>query len=75
MAPDSRLLIGEMVIPETPQGTNKHVYMMDICMLIIGGKERSKREFSNLLDSAGLKLHKVWTSKAGDQTIIESRLK
>jgi hypothetical protein len=75
MAHDSRLLIGEMVVPEKPGGINKYVYMMDICMLVIGGKERSGREFTNLLDSVGLTLVKIWTSEAGDQAIIEARLK
>ncbi|KAE9378967.1 o-methyltransferas-like protein [Stipitochalara longipes BDJ] len=75
MAPDSRLLIGEMVVPDVPEGVDKTVYWMDLCMLIIGGKERSEREFSDLLDSAGLKLIKIWRSKAGSQTVIECRLK
>jgi hypothetical protein len=75
MAPDSRLLIGEMVVPKTPEGIDKTVYWMDMCMLIIGGKERSEKEFSVLLDSAGLKLVKIWPSSAGSQTVIECRLK
>ncbi|PSS22714.1 hypothetical protein M430DRAFT_97724 [Amorphotheca resinae ATCC 22711] len=75
MAPDSRLLIGEMVVPEKPEGVDKTVYWMDLCMLIIGGKERSKKEFSDLLASAGLELVKIWTSKSGSQTVIETRLK
>ena len=75
MAPDSRLLIGEMVVPETNAGVDKTVYWMDLCMLIIGGKERSEKEFSTLLDSAGLKLVKIWRSKVGSQTVIECRLK
>jgi hypothetical protein len=75
MAPDSRLLIGEMVVPEKPEGVDKTVYWMDLCMLVIGGKERSKKEFSDLLASAGLELVKIWTSKAGSQTVIETRLK
>jgi uncharacterized SAM-dependent methyltransferase len=75
MAPDSRLLIGEMVVPDKPEGVDKTAYWMDLCMLIIGGKERSEREFSELLDSTGLKLVKIWTSKVGSQTVIECRLK
>jgi len=74
MAPDSTLLIGEMVIPEQA-GVNKYVYMMDMCMLIIGGKERTESEFSVLLDSVGIRLVKVWASKTGNQTVIECRLK
>lgn len=75
MAPDSRLLIGEMVVPKEPEGVDKTVYWMDLCMLIIGGKERSEKEFSALLDSAGLQLVKIWRSKIGPQTVIECRLK
>ncbi|TVY17283.1 O-methyltransferase hmp5 [Lachnellula arida] len=75
MAPDSRLLIGEMVVPDVPEGVDKTVYWMDLCMLIIGGKERSEKEFSALLDSAGLKLIKIWRNKLGSQTVIECHLK
>ena len=75
MAPDSRLLIGEMVVLETNAGVDKTVYWMDLCMLIIGGKERSEKKFSSLVDSAGLKLVKIWRSKVGSQTVIEYRLK
>ncbi|KAL3418584.1 O-methyltransferase [Phlyctema vagabunda] len=74
MAPDSRLLIGEMVVPTEPEGIDKTVYWMDLCMLIIGGKERSETEFSKLLASAGLQLVKIWRSKIGPQTVIECRL-
>jgi hypothetical protein len=58
-----------------PEGVDKTVYWMDLCMLIIGGKERSENEFSALLDSAGLKLVKIWRGKVGSQTVIECRLK
>jgi len=47
MAPDSRLLIGEMVVPEQPmsggEGLDMTVYWMDLCMLLIGG-EGEERE-------------------------------
>jgi hypothetical protein len=75
MAPDSRLLIGEMVVPKQPAGLDMTVYWMDLCMLVIGGKERSEKEFSTLLDSAGLKLIKIWRSKLGPQTVLETMLK
>ena len=44
-------------------------------MLIIGGKERSGREFSHLLSTVRLTLAETWTSEAGDQALIEARLK
>jgi hypothetical protein len=74
MALDSKLLIGEMIIPEKA-GVNKYIYMLDMAMMVIGGKERSEKDFSDLLDSVELKLVKVWTSKTGNQTMIEARLK
>lgn len=72
MAPTSRLLIGEMVVPESPENQpDKTVYWMDLCMLVIGGKERSKREFESVLAGVGLKLVKIWRSNAGVQCVIE----
>ena len=58
MAPDSRLLIGGIVVPDKAEGVDKTVYWMDLCMLIIGGKERSEKEFSDLLDSVGFEAGK-----------------
>jgi len=75
MAPDSRLLIAEMVVPPLPEGVDKTVYWMDLCMLIIGGKERSEKDFTALLDSAGLRLVKIWSSNTGSQSVIECQLK
>ncbi|RDW82554.1 O-methyltransferas-like protein [Coleophoma cylindrospora] len=75
MASDSRLLIGEMIVPSQPEGVDRTVYWMDLCMLIIGGKERSEKEFTILLSSAGLELVKIWRSKIGPQTVIECRLR
>ncbi|OBT41467.1 hypothetical protein VE00_08072 [Pseudogymnoascus sp. WSF 3629] len=79
MAPDSRLLIGEMVVPEVPktgyEGLDMTVYWMDMCMLVIGGKERSEKEFKAILDAAGLRLVKIWWSQLGSQTVLECRLK
>jgi len=59
MAPDLTLLIGDKVVPDKPEGVDKTVYWMDLCMLIIDRKERSEKEFCDLSDSAGLKLIKV----------------
>lgn len=75
MAADSRLLIAEMVVPDIPHGVDKTAYWMDMCMLIIGGKERSEKEFEVLLEGVGLRLAKIWWSKAGSQTVLECRLR
>lgn len=71
MAQDSTLLIGEVVIPEV-SGVNNYMYALDICMQGLGGKERTERNFSNLLNASGLKLVKVWYSNTGNQTVIEA---
>lgn len=76
MAPDSRLLIGEMVVPERADtGTDPTPYWMDMAMLMIGGRERSEKEFSAVLDDVGLQLIKVWKAKVGVQSVLEVKLK
>ncbi|TAQ87312.1 hypothetical protein B7494_g4366 [Chlorociboria aeruginascens] len=76
MSPRSRLLIGEMVVPEVPEGftpgsIDKAPYWMDLCMLIIGGKERSEKEFRTLLKSAGLRLVNIWKREMSVQCVVE----
>ncbi|KAI9814557.1 MAG: hypothetical protein M1827_003112 [Pycnora praestabilis] len=75
MASDSRLLIAEMVVPERTGGGDMTAYWMDFAMLVIGGRERSEKDFRDLLDAAGLELVKIWPSAIGPQTVIEARLK
>lgn len=48
---------------------------MDMVMISIGGKERSEKEFVSLLESAGLVLYKIWPYAAGNQAIVEARLR
>lgn len=74
MSSESTLLIGEMVIPDKA-GANKYVYHLDIIMLLIGGKERTKTEWNELVDGAGLKILKIWGKKGADQCMIECVLK
>ena len=75
MGAHSRLLIGELVVPNNaPLGSDLTPYWMDIAMLAIGGKERSEKEFGRLLGEAGLKLVKVWPAQQGMQAIIEAVL-
>ncbi|KAL1884641.1 hypothetical protein Plec18167_002233 [Paecilomyces lecythidis] len=79
MAPDSRVLIGEMVVPEygseRPGGVEDMApYWMDHAMFTFGGRERTETDWKKLFASAGLKLVKIWRSQAGSQTILEARL-
>lgn len=57
MAADSKILIAENIFPERgmlPLGT-----LMDITMLCIGGKERTERNFREVLEKAGLEVDGV----------------
>jgi hypothetical protein len=76
MGPTSRLLIAEIIVPaKTEVGDDTGTYTMDMVMLAIGGKERSKEEFEELLDKSGLELVKVWPYAVGAQAVVEARLK
>ncbi|EED22086.1 O-methyltransferase [Talaromyces stipitatus ATCC 10500] len=79
MAPDSRVLIGEMVVPEynsiRPGGVEDMApYWMDHNMFAFGGRERTKSDFEKLFAASGLKLVKVWQSEASSQAVLEARL-
>lgn len=74
MSIDSKLLIADNVLPE---GAVKGMAAyMDLMMLCIGGKERTKSNFEEVLDAAGLKLDEIYL--AGHETgfaIVEASLK
>ncbi|EEA26212.1 hypothetical protein TMatcc_005531 [Talaromyces marneffei ATCC 18224] len=79
MASDSRVLIGEMVVPEfnsvRPGGVEDMApYWMDHNMFAFGGRERTKSDFEKLFTASGLKLVKVWQSEASSQAVLEARL-
>jgi hypothetical protein len=74
MAPDSKVLIGEQVIPET--GAPGLSGLMDIFLLSMAGKERTEAGFAKILDQAGLKLDAVYpTSEGRTFGIVEASLK
>ncbi|KAK6585252.1 hypothetical protein PZA11_001979 [Diplocarpon coronariae] len=76
MTSTSRLLIGEIVVPPRTQvGEDPSTYWMDMLMICIGGKERSEKEFTALLEGAGLALVRIWPYAVGHQAMIEARLK
>jgi hypothetical protein len=76
MGPTSRLLIGDLVLPEKAQiGDDFTVYWMDFCMMMLTGQEKTAEQFRRILDAAVLELVKTWPSKFGAQAMIEGRLK
>ena len=77
MGPTSRLLIADLVIPaQTEVGQDMSPYWMDMVMIAIGGKERTEKEFKELLEEVGLEFVRVWEEVGlGHQAVIEGRLK
>ncbi|RDL38845.1 O-methyltransferase [Venustampulla echinocandica] len=74
MGATSRLLIAELVVPATAKvGEDVSAYWMDMVMISIGGKERSGKEFRELLDSAGLEFVKLWPAAVGDHAVVEAK--
>lgn len=68
MAPDSRVLITEQIMPNPPTALNAWT---DLCMMNLGGKERTEKMFAQLTASAGLKMVGVHKSLATDVAVIE----
>ncbi len=77
MGPTSRLLIADMIMPErTELGGDMPIYWMDFSMMMLNGKEKSKKEFEQIIDAAGLEIVKIWMGGGrGSQAQIECRLK
>ena len=68
MAPDSKVLITEQIMPNPPTALNAWT---DLCVLNLGGKERTEKMFDSLTASAGLKMVGVHKSLATDVAVIE----
>ena len=69
MGDKSRLLVIDSVIP--PGNESGYVKLLDIEMLIIGGRERTKADFAAVFRRAGLKLTRVIATKS-PLSIVES---
>lgn len=71
MSIDGRLLLIEMIVPEN--GAASFSKLLDLNMLVMtGGRERTKDEFSRLLDAAGLRISRIIPTMA-PQSMIEAR--
>jgi ubiquinone/menaquinone biosynthesis C-methylase UbiE len=63
MNDDGKVLIVEMVVPETSEPSPSK--MLDICMLVMeGGKERTEKEYRELLAAAGFHLTRIVPTKS-----------
>jgi hypothetical protein len=76
MGPESRLIICDMLVPETVgDDPFKDLYWLDVNLMFLTGKEKTPKEFHEILDAAGLELVKVWPSAIGAIVYLETRLK
>jgi hypothetical protein len=57
MSPDGKILVVETVIP--PGNEPSFGKWLDLMMLLVDGRERTKEEYSSLFSVAGLKLNRV----------------
>lgn len=74
MAPDSKVLIGDTVLPE--RGVVGMSAFMDLAMMCIGGKERTRADFEAVCDAAGLKIDAVYSAPGEiGFAIVEASLK
>lgn len=72
MGPDSRVLIAEYEVPAT--GAPAKLTLQDINMMGLGGCERTEKMWAKLLQSAGLKLTKMWRTPGSNFVVVEGRL-
>ena len=75
MAPDSKILIADMILPDMVQREDTYCYWLDLVMMTFGGKERNETDWLELLDKSNLELVRVWRAPVGTQAVIEGRLK
>ena len=69
----SRLLINELVVPD--RGAAWSVTSMDWLMLALGAvRERTESDWRELLESAGMRIVKIWTWEQGTESLIEAEL-
>ncbi|KAF5858209.1 hypothetical protein ETB97_004712 [Aspergillus alliaceus] len=69
----SKVLMEEYILPD--KGSRALEVMTDIVVMVFcSGLERTRQRFTNLLESAGLKVNKYWTREGDGQGIIEAEL-
>ncbi|KAK2020473.1 S-adenosyl-L-methionine-dependent methyltransferase [Colletotrichum zoysiae] len=68
MSLDSKLLIAEQVISNPPSA---HAAALDLLMLNVGGKERTRDAWARVISAAGLAIINIWSSAGGPHAVIE----
>jgi hypothetical protein len=75
MAPDSRVLVADMIVPERVGEADFTAAVLDSCVMAMGGKERTEKGFEAIMEPAGLKLVTVWRVPGVPGGCVEGRLK
>ncbi|TVY63370.1 O-methyltransferase hmp5 [Fusarium oxysporum f. sp. cubense] len=76
MGPESRLIINEMLVPDrVTVGDQQMVYLFDIMLLAMSGRERSLSEYRRIFGGIGLELLKEHRSEGSQTIMLETRLK
>ncbi|RAL10943.1 S-adenosyl-L-methionine-dependent methyltransferase [Aspergillus homomorphus CBS 101889] len=68
----SKLLVNENVIPDT--GAYWETTSLDLIMMSVGSGERTEGQWRGLLESAGLRIVKIWAAQRGVESLIECEL-
>ena len=69
----SKILINENVIPDT--NAYWETTSLDIIMMsVFASTERTEGHWRRLVESAGLKVTKIWTAQRGVESLIECEL-
>ena len=69
----SKLLINENVVPDV--GASWSITSMDWLMMALGAvRERTEKQWKDLLAQAGLKVSGVWTYDQGTESLIEAEI-
>lgn len=72
MGPQSRVLIADISMPLV--GAPWSMCVQDLNMMVLGGIERTEKQWGILLAKSGLILTKVWKAEGSNHVIIEGRL-
>ena len=69
----SKLLINENVVPDV--GAAWSITSMDWLMMALGAvRERTEKQWKDLLEQAGLKVTGIWTYEQGSESLIEAEI-
>jgi len=72
MSVDSKILINDLVLPD--ENCERRMALNDLVMMSFGGMERTKSQWTALLQEAGLEIRNIWTKAGENLSVIEAML-